>query len=252
MAALGQIEVDWLARRWGAVDPTVTLLPDAAGYGLVVGARTARLTASLNEIEETDVLVDLRGQRGAPDVCFVAADSEFALQRLAELLGLPFVHSVPERLAAVLPPLDVMLHPYREPAVALHYGVERFDLDKGFVPTDKDNGPGLYRYELAGPRRMQFADHDGPRCRVDLATGTWAEARREGITDLLYWCPDGTNGTLYAPWMLPLPVLHARAATLCSGLPPEWSDDGDIVYVNVPESLAKKVATSLGQELVRV
>jgi hypothetical protein len=251
MTALGHLEVDWPGARWGAVSPTITLLPDAAGYGLVVGARTARLTAELNAVEDPDVFVDLRVQPLAPDACFVAADSEQALERLAERFNVPFVHSVTERLADVLPPLDAMLRPAREPPIVDHYGIERFDLCEYFVPAEDDRGPGLYRYELSGPRRMQFASEDGIRCRVDLAVGTWAEARRIGDADLLYWEPDGTNGTLFAPWMLPLPVLHARAATLCSGLRAGWNDKGDIVYVNVPEGLAIKIAESLGQELVR-
>mgnify|MGYP003622973848 CR=1 FL=1 len=49
MAALGHVEVDWSSGRWGALDPAITLLPDAGGYGLVVGARTARFTRDLME-----------------------------------------------------------------------------------------------------------------------------------------------------------------------------------------------------------
>ena len=80
-----------------------------------------------------------------------------------------------------------MLKPYREPAIVNHYGIERFDLDKNFVPVEEDREPGLYRYEMSGPRRMQFADEYGTRYHVDLAVGTWAEARRIRATDLLYW-----------------------------------------------------------------
>ncbi|HEV7529724.1 MAG TPA: hypothetical protein VGO29_12580 [Solirubrobacteraceae bacterium] len=252
MSALGHLEVDWPGARWGAVRPTVTLLPDAAGYGLVVGARTARLTTSLNSLEEPDIFVDLRTQHAAPDACFVASDSEQALERLASQFELPFAHSVAGRLADVLPPLDAMLRPYLEPPMAIYYGVERFDLDENFVRVDGDTDPGLYLYDVAGPRRMQFADDDGARYKVDLAVGTWAEARRLGAADLLYWQPDGTNGTLFAPWMLPLPVLHARASALCSGLRPGWNDHGDIIYVNVPEWLAVRIAESLEQELGRI
>jgi hypothetical protein len=252
MSALGHVEVDWSRGRWGAVCPTVTLLPDAAGYGLVVGARTARLTKLLNSAEDPDIFVDLQPQRAAPHACFVASDSEQALERLASRFELPFVHSVAGRLADVLPPLDAMLRPYREPAMATYYGIERFNLDENFVPVDGDADPGLYLYEVAGPRRMQFAADDGSRHRVDLAVGTWAEARRLGVADLIYWQPDGTTGTLFTPWMLPLPVLHARAAALCSGLRPGWNDHGDIVYVNVPEWVAVRIAESLGQGLERL
>lgn len=250
MTALGHVEVDWPGARWGAVSPTITLLPDAAGYGLVVGARTALLTARLVEVDETDVFVDLQAQRAAPDVCFVAADSADALERLSAQFNLPFVHSVAKRLGDVLPSLDAMLHPYRvSSGNPSNYGIERFDLDDDFVPIGSDTEPGLYRYEMSGPRRLQFVDEDGTRYRVDLAVGAWAEARRSGDVDLLLWAPDGTNGTFYAPWMLPLPVLQGRAAALCSGLRPDFNSQGDVVYVNVPEWLAVRIAESLGQQL---
>jgi hypothetical protein len=250
LATLGYIEIDWRGRQWGAVSPTITLLPEAGGYGLVVGARTARLTAALNAVDEPDVYVDPKVQDFAPDVCFVAADTETALEQLAGQVGLRFVHSVTERLADILPPLDAMLLPYEQPDMVQHYGVERFTLDDEFVPVEDDTGPGFYRYEVSGPRRMQFADDGGMRYAVDEAVGKWAEARRVGATNLLDWKADGTNGELLTPWMLPLPVLQARAAALCSGLPPPYDrSTGEVVYVNVPEWLAVRIAESLGQLL---
>ncbi len=251
MTALGYVEVDWPGRRWAAVNPTITLLPNAGGYGLVVGARTARLTTELIDgVDDPEVLVEAVAQWYAPDAFFVAANSETALERLAELLSLPFVHSVSERLGAVLPSLNAMLIPHKEPAVVDHYGVARFDLDSGFQPVDHDERPGLYRYEITGPRRMQFRADDNSRYRVDLAVGAWAEARRAGEMNLIWWEPDGMNGTLLTPWRLPLPALHARVAALCSGLAPYEGDDGSTVYVNVPKRLAIRIAESLGQGLV--
>lgn len=200
MTALGHVEVDWSGRRWAAVSPTITLLPDAGGYGLVVGARTARLASELIDgVDDPEVLVQAVAQWHAPDACFVAANSETALERLAEQLNLPFVHSVSERLGGVLPSLDAMLIASKEPAVVDHYGVARFDLDAGFLPVDQDEGPGLYRYEIAGPRRMQFRADDDSRYHVDLAVGAWADARRLGDTNLIWWEPDGMNGTLSRP-----------------------------------------------------
>jgi hypothetical protein len=251
MTALGYVEVDWAGRRWAAVRPTITLLPDAGGYGLVVGARTERLTRELSDnVDDPDVFVDARAQWQAPDTCFVAADSEAALERLATQFGLPFVHSVTERLADVLPSLDVLLHG-TAPAVVQHYGVERYDLEFGFQAVDDDRSPGFYRYEISGPRRMQFQAADGRRYHVDLAVGAWAEARRLGELAHIWWRPDGTNGSLMTPWRLPLPSLHARSAALCSGLAPYVTDDG-VNYVNVPEWVAIRIARSLGQELVHI
>jgi hypothetical protein len=90
---------------------------------------------------------------------------------------------------------------------------------------------------------------DGDRFDVDLGVGAWAEARRQGVDDLLWWWPDGVNGTLDVPRYLPLPTLQARSATLCSGLAADFVD-GSYRYVNVPNWLATRIAETLGQSLV--
>ena len=172
-----------------------------------------------------------------------------ALTSVAEALGIPYVHSVVERLAAVMPCLDAELAGRATPPIVRHYGLERFDIDESFVPVMRDDAPGLYRYERPGPRAIHFVAGDGRRFDVDLAVGTWAEARRLDVLNLLWWRPDGVNGTLDVPRYLPLPSLHARAATLCSGLSARY-DDGSFLYDNVPEWVARRIAAALGQDLV--
>ncbi len=253
LSALAYVEVDWRGRRWGAVPPCLTLLPDAAGHGLMVGARTARLTHEVTEqVTALDALVTPIAQPRAPDALFVAADSEAALADLASSLGIPYVHSVVERLAAVLPDLDAELAGRETPPIVRHYGIERYDFDtkrEAWIPVARDEPPGLYRYERSGPRVLHLVDEDARRFEVDLAVGAWADARRQGCHDLLWWRPDGVNGTLDVPMYLPLPSLHARAATLCSGLS-ATTRDGGLLYANVPEWLALDIATALGQDLV--
>jgi hypothetical protein len=249
LSALAYAEVDWRAERWSAVPPCVTLLPDAAGHGLLVGARTARLTRELLDAIPSDVYLHPVHQRRAPDAVFLAADSETALERFAASLELPYVHSVVEQLSAILPNLDAELAGHETPPVVMHYGLERFDLDAGWLIAEEDREPGLYRYERAGPRALQLLGDDGCRHDVDLAVGTWAEARRLGVTNLLWWESDGVNGTLNVPRFLPLPTLHARVAALCSGLSSRWHD-GCQLYDNVPRWLAERIARALAQELV--
>lgn len=249
-SALGYIEVDWRRQQWGAVPPCLTLLPDAAGHGLLVGARTERLMSQLDDrITAHDAVVTPLRQRRAPDAMFIAADSETALAGVAASLEIPYVHSVVERLAAVLPSLDAELVTRRTPPVVMHYGIDRYDIDEGWLPTERDDAPGLYRYERSGPRAIHFVDEDGGRFDVDLAVGAWAEARRLQNDELLWWQPDGVNGTLDVPWLLPLPSLHARAATLCSGLPADFRN-GSYLYANVPEWLAHRIASDLAQHLL--
>lgn len=249
LSALAHAEVDWRAGRWSAVPPCVTLLPDAAGHGLVVGARTGRVSREILEAAPSDVYAQPVRQRRAPDAIFLAADSETALERFADALDLPYVHSVVEQLAAVLPDLDAELAGHETPPIVRHYGLERFDLDDGWGVAEEDRDPGLYRYERAGPRAIHLVGDDGGRHEVDLAVGTWAEARRQAVADLLWWEADGVNGTLNVPPFLPLPTLHARAAALCSGLSPRW-DDGCRLYDNVPRWLADAIAAALAQTLV--
>jgi hypothetical protein len=253
LSALAYIEVDWRGRRWGAVPPCLTLLPDAAGHGLIVGARTARLTREvIEQVTALDAVVTPVAQQRAPDALFVAADSETALAEMASSLGIPYVHSVVERLAAVLPDLDAELAGRETPPVVRHYGMERYDFDttkEAWIPVAHDDLPGLYRYERSGPRVMHLVADDTRRFEVDLAVGAWADARRQGSRELLWWRPDAVNGTLDVPMYLPLPSLHARAATLCSGLSPTLRDGG-LLYANVPEWLARDIAATLSQDLV--
>jgi hypothetical protein len=250
LSALAYVEVDWRRRRWGAAPPCLTLLPDASGHGLLVGARTARLTREVDErIQAHDAIATPVRQERAPDAIFVAADSERALAQAAAALEIPYVHSVVERLGAVLPSLHAELATRRTPPIVMHYGIDRYDIDRAWLPTDRDDAPGLYLYERSGPQAIHFVDADGGRYETDLAVGAWTEARRLGVDELLWWRSDGVNGTLDVPRFLPLPSLHARAATLCSGLPAEF-DNGGYLYANVPQWLALRIASDLAQRLV--
>ena len=250
LSALACVEVDWRGRRWGAVAPCLTLLPDAAGHALVVGARTARLTRELTQVtEELEVVVIPTRQDRAPDALYVAADSATVLEEMAASLAIPYVHSVVERLTGVLPDLDAQLSTRGTHPIVRHYGLERYDLHRGWQPAEREQAAGLHRYERSGPRAIHFNDGGGGRFDVDLGLGAWAEARRLGIDDLLWWRPDGVNGTLDVPRYLPLPALQARAATLCSGLVATY-DDGAWLYDNVPEWVAQRIAESVGQQLV--
>ena len=250
LSALGHIEVDWGTRRWVAARPCITLLPDAAGHGLVVGGRTARLTrALLDEVDALDAEAIARSQRDAPDVVYIQADSEVALAGVAAGLGVSYVHSVVDDLGDLLPSLAMLITDTETHPIVQHYGIERYDLDARWLAVETDDEPGLYRYERPGPRAVHFVDAAAQRYAIPFAIGVWLEARRTETTDWIWWHPDAVNGTLDVPFNLPLPPLHARAATLCSGLTPLLRE-GSLRYANVPFGLAERIAVSLEQELV--
>jgi hypothetical protein len=250
LSALGHIEVDWESFMWSAVPPAITLLPSAGGYGLLVGGRTQRLREMLiDELDDPDTYCMLADQPRAPSAIYIDADNEQDLVELAEQLEIPFTHSVVEQLAYALPSLDAMIADASAVPVHSKYGLERYDLDGDrWILCDADREPGFYRYERPGPRLLRFIDGAGEAWKVDFALGCYVEAKRVERRDLIAWQPDGPTGTLHVPLRAPLPTLHARAATLCSGL--SASRVGSVlVYRNVPEWLASKIAATLEQEL---
>ena len=219
MTALGYVEVDWSGRRWAAVSPTITLLPAAGGYGLVVGSRTARLTSDLIDgVDDPEVLGAGRPRSGMPLMRTLWLPTQ--RRRSSDWQsssGLPFVHSVSERLGGVLPSLDAMLtSTQRAGCRGITTAWHASTSTPASSRSDQDERPGLYRYEIAGPRRMQFRpDNDSCYPPSISLSGRGLRPRRSGDTNLIWWEPDGTNGTLLAPWRLPLPATsRARSSAL--------------------------------------
>jgi hypothetical protein len=250
LSTLAHVEMDWDAGVWAAAPTVVTLLPSAGGHGLVTGARTGRLRAVLADglDEAPHVFALFCRQEDAPDVCFMACDSEADLSALAVELGVPFEYSVADRLASLLPPLDAMLAERVSTPGVPDLGVDRLDvLADRWRPVESDSEPGLYRYEYRG-RELRWVDREGRPHRVDLALGVYCELRRHGQSDVLHWVELSVNGTLSVPLRAPLPVLQARAATMCSGLAPE-RHAGVLRYENVPRTIAEAIAASLDQQL---
>jgi hypothetical protein len=250
LATLGHVEMDWDAGAWAAAPAVVTLLPSAGGHGLLTGARTGRLRSLVADglDEAPHVFAFFHEQEDAPDVCFIACDSEADLNDLAAELGIPFEHSVADRLASLLPSIDAMLAERLSTPGVPDLGVDRLDvLADRWRPVESDSEPGLYRYEYRG-RQLRWIDEERRPHRVELALGAYCELRRLSKSDVLNWMELPVNGTLSVPLSAPLPVLQARAATMCSGLAPQ-RHAGVLRYENVPRRIAQAIAASLDQQL---
>jgi hypothetical protein len=250
LTMLAQVEIDWDAGMWAAAPTVVTLLPSAGGHGLLAGARTGRLRALLEDglDEASHVFAFFRPQEAAPDVCFIACDSEEDLSELATQLGVPFEHSVADRLATLLPPIEAMLAERASTPGVPDLGVDQFDvMDDRWRPVESDSDPGLYRYEHRG-RELRWIDEKRRPYRVDFALGAYCELRRLENSDTLHWMQLPVNGTLSVPLKAPLPVPQARAATMCSGLAPH-RHASVLRYENVPRRIAEAIATALEQQL---
>ena len=251
LSTLGHAEIDWASGEWAMAPTMVTLLPDAGGHGLITGARTGKMRSHLEDglSHMPNVFPFFQEQSRGPDVCFVACDSERDLTELADELQVPYEHSVAERLCAILPSVDAMLASRAAMPGVPDLGVERFDAERGrWYSVEHDRDTGMYRYERRGRRELRWKDPEGQVFQVDQALGVYAELRRLGIWGVIRWYEDSLHGSLGVRLHAPLPVLHARAAAMCSGLAPIRQGQL-LMYRNVPLALAERIAETLDQRL---
>lgn len=254
LAALGHVEVDWEAGDWRVAEPALTLLPDAGGHGFLTGARTASYRQQLESdpAPDIDALLMFKEQSDGPDSCYVSASSEGEMEELADIIGARYSHSVPLRLSPLLPGIGQMIADRSSLRGKPDLGLERFEVETlSFAEVESDSAPGLYRYDSPGRPELRWIDDEDSVYKVDLSVGTHAEISRVSPEDgagAIQWRPAGTNGNLEVRLTAPLPLLHSRAATLCSGRIPR-RQGRVLIYPNVPLDLSERIAATLGGAL---
>ena len=254
LSTLGHAEIDWKAGRWAAAPPVLTLLPAAGAHALLTGGRTRTLMRTVErELAEDQYLYPLPPyeQEFAPSAVMIPCEDADHIEALAHRLGIRYEYSVSARLGAILPTLDDSLALARSAPPPRGFGFQRLDVTRlDWHDADSDEQPGLYRYEGFRGFVYQLLDADGLSYRLDLPTGIYAALRRWGQSRLRYE-PASVNGELIVPLAAPLPWLHARTAALSSGLAPR-REGRALVYVNVPEPIATRIARTLDQTLTIV
>jgi hypothetical protein len=230
----------------------LTILPSAGAHALLTGGRTRTL---LDRLAETlDRRSDLYGlppieQPFAPSALLIASEDERSVKSLAEEIGASFSHSVASQLAAILPSIDSYLGLARSTPAPKDYGVQLLDpVELAWADVEDDTEPGFYRYQAPAGFNFRLLDAEGNTFDLDLAIGVYAALVLSGQRSRVRWFRSSLNGELEVPLRAPLPTLHARAATLCSGLAPQQRGRS-LVFVNVPESIARAISGSLGQDL---
>jgi hypothetical protein len=256
LSALAHAEVDWDNDRWSIASPAITRLPAADGTAILVGARRTEIIEAL-EAAELFLLrhpqVAAEGDIVAPAAILINYDTVGDLREVAQGAGAKYIGCAAINLAEHLPPLS--LGSLAAPPAIANDTLERLAVGDGDVrfirsPATVD---GLYRLTLRG-RRTHLYLRGGQWYHCDLASGVFTEYVRSG-TAAMRWRSErsscyGRVGTLFVDWGAPLPPLHARALTLCSGLTPRFSGAArTTIYSNVPELVASAVARSLSQRL---
>jgi hypothetical protein len=254
LSVLSHLEIDWVESKWVASPPVLTILPDSGGHALLTGGRTRELASMVESATSEDRTQDLMGfrhnQKDAPDAYFIAADSAATVESLAQELGVHFDSSVAERLSMILPPIGSYLEIAKTAPAPSRFEAERFKLKSGgeWSSVGGKVADGLFRYDSWGKFTYRFVA-GGQHYDLDLANGIYAELKRLNASVLSYRASE-TNGTLIVAAGAPLPTLHARAATLCTGLAPTVViPTFEREYRNVPPEVAERIASSLGQQL---
>lgn len=254
LSSLGHLEVDWRDGAWSVAAPCLAGLPSAGATAVLAGSRPKVLVDRLARYSSPETTLDLvtveHPRPDGPLGYYIQFESFEAVELLAERIGAQFEAAPAARLSRMLPSLDSFVASARvtaEPPVG--YSVERLDAEGlGWVPHEGHLRPGLYKYKGYGVDQFRF--FDGTRTRiVDRDIGVWLALRAAEARSIRFERNE-INGTLVVPWIARLPLLQARTAVLCSGLPPRSAASAPwIRYLNVPYGVARRIARSLGQEL---
>ena len=254
ISALGHAEADWHADRWSVAFPVVTPLPCSDGIAVLAGSRR---TGLVERLEQADVSVTtyvptaVAGSLRVPTVVFVQYDELDLLEAAAIEAGLSYCACAARKLAEHLPPLR--LGSEAPPPAYGNLTLQHFHHDEiAFRPSGSDRD-GLYRIRLHGVFRHLYR-LNGTWHNAELATGIFIDYARSGVSVIRFQqerdYPGGPVGSVFIDGGAPLPTLHARALTLCSGLPPCFSQTARTTsYANIPATVASAVARSLQQRL---
>ncbi|MEV5371436.1 hypothetical protein AB0N12_19020 [Streptomyces albogriseolus] len=259
-SALGFIDVDLRADRWSAAPPVLTRLPHADGLALLTGARTARISARVEEAAtEWMELITVPhrpepGEAPLPVTLLLQYEDPRTLPDTAEFLGARYVPCAALGLMEMLPRAVPGLES-APPGGSGAATLEKYDPRlQRFVPVVRDDEDGLYRWRGADYARLTRVRRNGVFHTVDRETGVYLELARHR-TGVMRWRPEAGAGRagigrLFVDRYAPLPALHERAAVLCSGFPPVVGKHAQTrAYDNVPRALAEALAASLLQNL---
>jgi hypothetical protein len=250
LSCFGHLEIDWDAQRWAAPPPALTMLPRGGGFAIAAGGRTRSFRVALEEAAaDRDTLwLTVVGQHEAPDALFIQCEDEREVARLAADIGVAFDELAADRIGHLLPETDAPVRAYPDGPPNRGFETVRFDADAmAWTSAARMDAPGLYRVEVYWRHETWWSPAPGRFGPVPQAEGMYLELARRG-RNVLHWEADARSGTFIVPQAVPLPVLQARAAFLCSGLAPSLSG-GALHYVNVPYAIAGRISRSLRQEL---
>lgn len=262
---LCHIDIDWNRGRWWTTPSALISMSGAGGNCLLVGARTRRTLAALDGVRSQGLIevTRVRQPAGAPDAVYVQVPTDGALRQVAERVGVVVVAGGSRLYSAMLSSIDEMLAIAHDRFTAS--GLQARQLDPAtmtFGPVDIRGGrwhPGCFEQRSRGVARYLFVDDNGMLHNTSRQLAIHAEVRRArrngervhagGVP--LAW--DQRTERLVCSAAARLPLMHERAAVLCSGLLPEvryvdlhGQRTAAFVYEGVAATTYKRIVDSLG------
>jgi len=257
IAALGHCEVDWKHGIWSAAPSVVSRLPLADGLAVLAGARRPIL---MRAIDANEIYVEQARRTSSarevplPTTILLPFDRTNDLESAANAIGARYVGCAANRIARQLPQITSLV-PSAPPAYDSRLErLEKFR-PRNWTPVSPRSSAlpaGLYREHFHG-RWQHTLRRDGGWYACDLSVGLFADLARTGES-VIQWRPDvpgrSGTGTVFIDWGAPLPPLHSRALTLCSGFAPRFSTAAETaIFENVPREVAVLVCSALGQTM---
>lgn len=253
LSALGHLEIAWDEEAWSVAPPLLSMLPRSGGRAFITGARTGYFEDRLEEIAvERGLWLDRCGAQRGPQTLLLASSSHLDAEGFATDAGIEYAYSVADQVASLLPELSQYMGGFAvDEELPAGFEAEQFDpRTQEWHSVSRTEERGLYRTRTF--QRQVFGLLD--------ATSRWRRPMKEfGIYEVLRWenlnvlSYSERRGELRVALGAPLPTLHARAACLCSGRLPRFrfsrNEPAQLVYDNIPVTVATQIARSLDQEL---
>jgi hypothetical protein len=271
--SLGYCEFDFDNRTVYMCKPALVLLPDfGLPKALLVGARTPRLVndikKAVHDRREKTVLehVTHSGENAAiPSAIYIHATDKSLIQDIAEQAGIACDVTSPAawKLAGMSATLDEIQDAMRFDERAEPGWNKRIFIKERLVFSSvsaEEESQWLTEYRHPVTKQLHHWIWNGSTAaEIGRDWGRYILLANTGSNILMY---DEQQFELAVPVTVPLPCLLARAAALCSGIPPSPAiscrkkiggippDHPYQVYSGVPPKIAGMIASKLNQKLL--
>lgn len=231
------------SQHWRVVPPVLAGLSGLQGRGMVCGARTRALLASLEAAAtSTGCHLEVRPAMDGPSDLMIEGSVE-VVSNTAALAGIPYVPDYAMAVMRDVKPIPALYDAASLQEAPLGWRVVCFDIRAlRWIETLLPNSACEYASKY-GVRRHFVSDVQLRLREIGRREAVFASAWLSGVRLASY---SAQEEELTTPIETPLPALCARAACLCSGEPARLSS-GRLRYSSVPLSVAGPLLLLVGQ-----